>query len=56
MVLATLCTIYAYSGMQYKNGPVIESFLSFAFFKEPITWKKAFGNALVIIGIIVFYI
>ena len=39
MVLATLCTIYAYSGMQYKNGPVIESFgyvlvmfLSFAFF------------------------
>lgn len=63
MVLATLCTIYAYSGMQYKNGPVIESFgyvlvmfLSFAFFKEPITWKKALGNALVIIGIIVFYI
>ena len=63
MVLATLCTIFAYSGMQYKNGPVIESlgyilimFLSLAFFKEPITWKKALGNALVIIGIIIFYI
>ena len=62
MVLTTVLTIFAYKGIDYKNGPVIESlgyvlimFLSYLFFKEKITWKKLLGNALVILGIIVFY-
>lgn len=64
MVLATIFTILAYKfGLEYKSGPVIESlgyvlimFLSLAFFGERITKKKLIGNALVILGIVIFYI
>ncbi len=64
MLGSTLLTLFAYKvGLNYKEGPVIESlgyvlimFLSLAFFKEKITWKKALGNFLVILGIIVFYV
>ena len=63
MVLSTITTILAYRGVEYKNGPVIESsgyvlvmFLSYMFFKEKITRKKVIGNILVLIGIFVFYI
>lgn len=63
MVISTILTIIAYRGVEYKNGPVIESlgyllvmFLSFAFFKEPITKKKVMGNVLILLGILVFYI
>lgn len=64
MVTTTILTVLAYgTGLDYKNGPVIESlgyvlimFLSLAFFGEKITKKKLLGNALVILGIIVFYI
>ena len=62
MVGTTVLTILAYRGIEYKNGPVIESLgyilimiLSF-FFKEPITKRKVFGNALILLGIIVFYL
>ena len=62
MVVSTITTILAYRGVEYKNGPVIESlgyllimFLSYIFFKEKITKKKVMGNALVLLGIFVFY-
>lgn len=62
MVLSTILVILAYRGIEYKNGPVVEAlgyililFLSYAFFKEPITKKKVVGNILVLLGIAVFY-
>ena len=63
MVLSTLLVILAYRGTDYKNGPIIESLsypltmlLSWGFFREKITLKKVLGNALIILGIIVFYL
>lgn len=64
LFLATIFTILAYKvGLSYKNGPVIESFgyvlimfLSLACFQERITLRKALGNALVVVGIVIFYI
>ena len=63
MVLSTITTILAYRGLEYKNGPVIESFgyilvmvLSYFFFKEKITKKKLIGNAIILLGIFVFYL
>lgn len=63
MVITTILTIIAYRGVEYKNGPVIEAlgyllvmFLSFVFFKEPITKKKMLGNVLILLGILIFYI
>lgn len=63
MVLSTITTIMAYRGIAYKNGPVIESLgyilimvLSYFFFREKITWKKLLGNALILVGIGVFYL
>lgn len=62
MVVSTITTILAYRGVEYKNGPVIESsgyilimILSYIFFKEKITRKKVIGNILVLLGIFVFY-
>ena len=63
MVLSTLCVIYAYRGVEYKNGAIIESLgfllvmvLSRFFFGEKITRKKLVGNLSILAGIIVFYI
>lgn len=63
MVLSTLCVIYAYRGVAYKNGAIIESlgyllimFLSRIFFGTKITKKKVIGNALILAGVLVFYI
>lgn len=63
MMLTTVLTVLAYKGLDYKNGPVIESLgyvlimvLSYLFFREKITLKKVLGNGLVILGIIIFYI
>lgn len=63
MVLATLTTILAFKGVEYKNGSIIESLgyvlimiLSFVFFKEPLTKKKVLGNFMVLLGIMVFYL
>lgn len=62
MVLSTLLTVLAYRGIDYKNGPVIDSigFLlimiwSRIFFAEKITKKKIIGNLLILAGIFVFY-
>lgn len=62
MVGSTLLTILAYRGLDYKNGPIIESLgfafvmiLSRIFFGEKITKRKVFGNILIFVGILVFY-
>ncbi len=62
MAVSTVLTIIAYKEIAYKNGPVIESlgyilvmFLGLIFFGEKITVRKIIGNALILIGIIVFY-
>lgn len=63
MILSTLCTIYAYRGVAYKNGAVVESlgylivmFLGRIFFGERITIRKVIGNVLILTGVIVFYL
>lgn len=62
MVLGMFANIIAYTKVEYKNGPVIDSLgflfvmiLSFFFFKEKITKKKVIGNAIILLGIIIFY-
>ncbi len=56
-----LLTVYAYSGMPYKNGPVIESLgnvlvlvLGYYVFGERISVRKLVGIACIIIGIFIF--
>lgn len=56
-------TILAFRGLDYKNGPVIESlgyvivlFLSRIFFDEKITAKKILGTLCILSGILVFYL
>ena len=64
MFVGMFLTIFAYSkGVQYKNGPIMESIgniwvvvLSFLFFREPITRNKVLGNALILLGILIFYL
>ncbi len=63
MVVSTLCVIYAYKGIAYKNGAVIESFgyllimiLSRLFFNEKIASHKLIGNLIIVLGIIIFYL
>jgi drug/metabolite transporter (DMT)-like permease len=48
-------------GVQVKSGSVMETvgnvwvvFLSWLFFREPVTKKKVIGNLLIISGIIIF--
>lgn len=62
MVVSTVLTIIAYTRVDFKNGPIIESagyvivlILSRMFFKEKITTKKFIGTVLIIIGIVIFY-
>lgn len=64
MLGISMClTIYAFSGMDYKNGPIIESLgnvivptLSYIFFKEKITMRKIIGIGFIIFGVICFYL
>ena len=63
MFCATVLTVLAYSGIEYKNAPVIESLgyaivmiLSFVFLGESITGRKLVGTMLILLGIFVFYI
>ncbi|MBR2671090.1 MAG: EamA family transporter [Oscillospiraceae bacterium] len=62
MVVSTVLTVIAYTRVDFKNGPIIESagyvivlILSRMFFKEKITTKKFIGTVLIIIGIVIFY-
>jgi drug/metabolite transporter (DMT)-like permease len=61
LMVSMLLTVYAYSGMEYKNGPIIEAmgnvfvpFLSYFVFKEKPSRTKLLGIGLIILGIIVF--
>ena len=63
MIISTVLTIFAYKGLEYKNGPIIESLgyilvmvLSYYFFKEKNYKAKLLGNLLILLGIVVFYI
>lgn len=63
MILSTLCVIFAYRGVAYKNGAIIESLgyllimvLSRIFFGEKITKKKLVGNLIILVGVLVFYL
>lgn len=62
LFLSMLMAIYAYSGTEYKNGPVAESFgnvaalvLGYVFLKEKISLKKLVGIGCIIAGIVIFY-
>lgn len=62
MVVGMLLNVIAFTKVDYKNGPVIDSLgflfvmiLSFFFFKEKITKKKLIGNAIILVGIFIFY-
>lgn len=63
LVVSMLLTVYAYSGMDYKNGPVIESMgnvivliLGYFVFGEKISIRKLFGIVCIIAGIAVFHL
>lgn len=63
LFLSMLLTVYAYSGMDYKNGPVIESLgnvivllLGYFVFGERIGLRKMAGIACIMAGIVVFYL
>lgn len=56
-------TILAFRGLDFKNGPVMESLgyvlvlvLSRIFFGEKITRKKIMGTICILAGIVVFYL
>lgn len=63
MVLSTLCVIFAYKGVEYKNGATIESLgyllimiLGRVIFDEKITKRKLLGNLIILLGVLVFYL
>ncbi len=60
---AALVGIFAFRGMEYKNGPVIESlgfvlvlFLSRIVFGERLTLRKIAGTLCILVGMVVFYL
>ena len=60
-MVSLLLNVIAYQGIPYKLGPVIAStsyifimILSSLILKEKITKRKILGNALILIGIIIF--
>lgn len=61
LFVSMLLTVYAYSGMDYKNGPVIESLgnvmvliLGAVVFGERISIRKMAGIVCIMAGIAVF--
>ena len=63
MFVSTILTIFAFKGLNYKEGPIIEALgyifvmvLSRIFLKEKITKNKVIGNSLILLGIVIFYI
>lgn len=63
MMIGMVLNVLAYRKVDYKNGPVIESLgflfvmvLSWFFFREKITKKKLFGNLIILLGVLVFYL
>ncbi|MDE5697973.1 MAG: EamA family transporter [Lachnospiraceae bacterium] len=63
LFLSMLLTVYAYSGMDYKRGPVMESLgnvmvliLGYFVFGERINTRKMAGIACIMAGIVVFHL
>lgn len=63
LFLSMFLTVLAFRGMDYKNGPVIESlgyvlvlFLSRLIFGEKLTRKKIAGTVCILAGILIFYL
>ena len=63
LAASTICVIFAFKGVDFKNGPVIESLgfplvmlLGRVFFGEKLTTNKLIGMALIMLGVIVYYI
>lgn len=61
LLISMLFSVWAYSGMDYKYGPAIESvgfvlvaFLSWWILKEKMTRRKVIGIGLIVGGLIVF--
>ena len=62
LFLSMLMSVYAYSGVDFKNGPVIESLgnvfvpvLSWFVFGEKLSVRKIAGIFCIMLGIMVFY-
>ena len=62
LFLSMLMSVYAYSGVDFKNGPVIESLgnvfvpvLSWLVFGERLSVRKIAGILCIMMGIVVFY-
>ena len=62
LFLCMLLSVYAYSGVDFKNGPVIESLgnvfvpvLSWFVFGEKLSVRKMAGILCIMLGIMVFY-
>lgn len=63
LAASTICVIFAYKGIDYKNGPVIEALgfplvmvLGRIFFGEKLSRNKLIGMGLIIAGVAVYYI
>ncbi len=63
LFVSMFLTIFVYSGVNFLNVPIIESLgyifvptLSYLFFKEKISKKKAIGIGFIIAGMIVYYL
>lgn len=60
LLLSLLMNMWAYQGMEYRFGPVINAssyvfvlILGRLFLHEKITTKKLWGNAVIILGILI---
>ena len=63
LAASTICVIFAFKGVDFKNGPVIESLgfpmvmiLGRIFFGEKLTRNKIIGMALIMAGVLIYYI
>ena len=61
--ICMLLMIYAFTGMYYRYGAIIESLayllimlLSRLFLKEKITRRKLIGNCIIVVGVLIFTI
>lgn len=63
LAASTICVIFAYKGLEFKNVPVIESLgfplvmvLGRIFFGEKLSRNKLIGMGIIIAGVAVYYI
>ena len=63
LAASTICVIFAFKGVDFKNGPVIESLgfplvmlLGRLFYREKLTKNKLIGMGLIMLGVVIYYI